>query len=828
MLKLLLLLAAAGAAQGDEVEPAARRSLIVGGTVVPAANNRFSALASFRYIKNGVESVGCAGVLVAPNLVATSASCIFVSEKQTRLPDRIVFNDRLMSTTETTEVERAAVEGTMHENYDVVTFQANIAVVRLDQPVTTIRPVQLSATIPPPGTTLTTAGFGRTTRGFFPIGMARPTERSNQLVQINVQVGASDLECQRDTARGQIFDPKSMFCVKASLNQGVCGGDEGGPLIAQDGTLVGVLSNNLNCAVPDESIVFARLGGQSGLRPFIFEQIAAAAGAKPASLPTRAAKPAVTRPPTRPPQVVLPAKGNGNGPFATPGGGAASGKDYIDVLMINNDIDKDAATKARMGNDLIKDIAFAVNRWNAIITSSLPPFTTAQAVDLSAANMCGVAKAVIPAGTVIQNMLLMINVAPMDGLGKREARAKQCAFSSDAAGRRMPRVGIITLDIADVVANRLSGNTASTVMHQIGHLLGIGGAAWKQRVTEAGYGGVNGINALRGFQAIGGKGVRIPVQPVNPALEPGLVEAGVQDAHWSRAAVGSELMGAKLNQAVGQTVSLLTLGSLMDLGYSVDLNEADRFEIVAQASVTAKPTTTAKPTVKVTAKPTVKVTAKPTVKVTAKPTAAAAVTAKPTAAAAVTAKPTVKVTAKPTPGAPLLGRRLQERLGAAHAHAHAHDHGHGHARTLQDTVPPQDNNTDTVPPQDDAYAVPEDDSGATFVADDWVDWSEGIEWPDLSQRALFIGEKGTWWEATPRTSLESQIAEESETGSRNGSSGLDSSIGTIGAGLGGAFAMLALVAVVSMMRKKNSDAFATSNSVVAVDNRMYRKQHSYV
>jgi hypothetical protein len=100
----------------------------------------------------------------------------------------------------------------------------------------------------------------------------------------------------------------------------------------------------------------------------------------------------------------------------------------------------------------------------------LPAFTAEQAVDLSAASACGVDKAVIPAGMVVSNFLLMINVGDIDNIGKREARAKQCAFSNDATGRRMPRVGVITLDVTDVIANRFTGNTASTIMHQIGHL----------------------------------------------------------------------------------------------------------------------------------------------------------------------------------------------------------------------------------------------------------------------------------------------------------------------------------------------------------------------
>jgi hypothetical protein len=152
-------------------------------------------------------------------------------------------------------------------------------------------------------------------------------------------------------------------------------------------------------------------------------------------------------------------------------------------------------------------------------------------------------------------------------------------------------------------------------------------------------------------------------------------------------------------------------------------------------------------------------------KVPATASAAAAISAPPTPRPT-TARPT----AKPTAGAPLLGQRLAERNDALNDDGH----GHGHERVLQTSG-----------------------AGAVSVEDEWVSWSESMIWPDVSQKALHVGANGTWWATTPRSRLERQIAEES--GASSGGSGV-----AIAAGLGGALAMLALVAVVSNMRNKSA------------------------
>jgi hypothetical protein len=92
----------------------------------------------------------------------------------------------------------------------------------------------------------------------------------------------------------------------------------------------------------------------------------------------------------------------------------------------------------------------------------------------------------------------------------------------------MPRVAVITLE-----RDRQPPFGQHGEHHQAPDraLLGIGSAEWKTRLTSAGYGGANGINGVRGFQAIGGQGLRVPMQPFNAALEPNLIEADVQDAH---------------------------------------------------------------------------------------------------------------------------------------------------------------------------------------------------------------------------------------------------------------------------------------------------------
>lgn len=134
-------------------------------------------------------------------------------------------------------------------------------------------------------------------------------------------------------------------------------------------------------------------------------------------------------------------------------------------------------------------------------------------------------------------------------------------------------------------ANQLT----DTVMHEMGHILGLG-THWQILNLTANTLGGNfcgtdpqyiGSNALREYRALGGTG--------NIKLE-NLYGPGTCEGHWKESVFGTELMTGFLNANVVNPLSRMTLASMQDLGYSIDLSKADPYSIPAAgtASVSAR------------------------------------------------------------------------------------------------------------------------------------------------------------------------------------------------------------------------------------------------
>ena len=533
-----------GSCLGEEAYDAARGleagTRIVGGNNVGANNNKFGALASMRTVRNGKDFNFCGGSLIAPNVVLTAAHCVFTANgKPPSKPDKITINDRRVSTSDAQQIDRAVDKVVIHPDYNARTSQNDVAVVILKDAVTTIKPFALASRSPGTGDETTVSGFGTTSSN---------GQSSDTLLQVTVPV-TSDAECK---SAYNNYDPDSMIC--AGFKQGgrdSCQGDSGGPLIDKDGVLVGVVSFGNGCALANNPGVYGRV---SSLRKFIDAQVAANADAKPGATPTRrpagppnTRAPAGQAAPTRPPRPCQAAK-------ILAGGG------YIQPEIVVNDLDKDPATKETLGDSLLRDMAAASERWNNVILSELPPLEVQ--VDATFDNCPGT---VVKAGTTVTNMLVLISVVKGNGVGQSRPVTSICSFAR-VGDKVLPRVVAIKLDSDDVLARAQTGQTASILAHQLGHALGIGAAAWQTRMEGgSGYGGLTGVEAVRGFKAAGGTGLRVPVD-----------QAG---RPWSTTAVGNELMSNLRNEGKPALLSGITIGSLQDLGYTVDLDQAEEFQV---------------------------------------------------------------------------------------------------------------------------------------------------------------------------------------------------------------------------------------------------------
>ncbi len=133
----------------------------------------------------------------------------------------------------------------------------------------------------------------------------------------------------------------------------------------------------------------------------------------------------------------------------------------------------------------------------------------------------------------------------------------------------------------DYLADR--GAFEDTILHEMGHILGIGGG-WLLRgfVSDllSGSPTYNRPAANAVWKELGGSG-QVPLESGG-----GLGTAAV---HWSEDVFGSELMTGYLNIGVAP-LSRLTVAALADLGYGVDVAQADVYSLPGAVAPIVIPT----------------------------------------------------------------------------------------------------------------------------------------------------------------------------------------------------------------------------------------------
>jgi hypothetical protein len=217
--------------------------------------------------------------------------------------------------------------------------------------------------------------------------------------------------------------------------------------------------------------------------------------------------------------------------------------------------------------------------WNDIISNTHDPeFLPAGTVNGEVLG-CS-ATSVFPPGTLVLNGLTVFaTVGAIDGPGGTLARAGPCAFSYEGAtasefGSVMPRVGEMSFDAADLQPMIDDGSLERVIMHEMGHVIGIG-TLW-DNFREGRAGDVDndpryvGANGIAGYRQIGGLRSDIPLANFGGG--------GTVNAHWRESAFVDELMTGYATGAM--TLSIMTIKSLQDLGYTVDESKAEAYSIL--------------------------------------------------------------------------------------------------------------------------------------------------------------------------------------------------------------------------------------------------------
>ncbi|MCI0435232.1 MAG: hypothetical protein L0271_16565 [Gemmatimonadetes bacterium] len=252
------------------------------------------------------------------------------------------------------------------------------------------------------------------------------------------------------------------------------------------------------------------------------------------------------------------ALGGGGGGGAGSGGASPASFD-IDLRMIN----PVSATQQAAFNA-------AAARWTSAITGDLP------AVPLSVpAGACGIAHPAIT--ETVDDLLVLISVEEIDGPGKVLGSAGPC-FLRSASG--LPVLGIILLDSWDLAMIEANGMLTAVIMHEMGHVLGVG-TLWRAPPL-IGAGSTDpyftGGGAVSEFLAAGGS-----TYPGSPVPVENTGGGGTRDGHWRESVFGSELMTGWINGGANP-LSAITIASLGDIGFTVDVGAADGFSVSSAAA----------------------------------------------------------------------------------------------------------------------------------------------------------------------------------------------------------------------------------------------------
>ncbi len=192
----------------------------------------------------------------------------------------------------------------------------------------------------------------------------------------------------------------------------------------------------------------------------------------------------------------------------------------------------------------------AANRWSQVITGDLPNATYR--------------------GQTVDDLLINASSISIDGVNGILGQAGPDAFRS---GSFLPYHGIMQFDSADMASMESSGLLYSVVLHEMGHVLGIG-TIWQDLGLLSGAGTSNplfvGANATSQYNQIFGTSARgVPVENTGGS--------GTADSHWRESILTSELMTGWAGPGTNLPLSRITIGSLADIGYTVNYAAADSF-----------------------------------------------------------------------------------------------------------------------------------------------------------------------------------------------------------------------------------------------------------
>lgn len=227
-------------------------SRIVGGSTIDISDAPYQAFIADVDLASGRFTAFCGGSIYQTQWVITAAHCV---ERATTWPfGRLRVG---VGTSDLTSVPlsrlRAVSDIIIHPGWNASTFQNDIALLRLSEPVpieagcveSVSLPISLPATWPSTGTTGRVAGWGLVRHG---------TDQASSVLQnatVRVLTEIGDPDCGRYGDYDSLYRAESMLCAGVpEAAVGVCRGDSGGGLVVPIGAvryLAGITSWSIGC-----------------------------------------------------------------------------------------------------------------------------------------------------------------------------------------------------------------------------------------------------------------------------------------------------------------------------------------------------------------------------------------------------------------------------------------------------------------------------------------------------------------------------------------------------------------------------------------------------
>lgn len=219
----------------------------------------------------------------------------------------------------------------------------------------------------------------------------------------------------------------------------------------------------------------------------------------------------------------------------------------------------------------------AAERWMSIITTDIIDNDFSE--NPYEADTCIAGQPLID--DTVDDLRIYVSIVEIDGPSGVLARAGPCVTRGLT---NVPIIGSMTLDAADLASLEDNGDMLPVVLHEMGHILGIGsiwthGGFLRNRSLPSTSGAdthFTGPLAIAAFDAAGGSdytgGAKVPVA--------NLADEGSSDSHWRESVLDNELMTPLFDSGIYNPLSAISLQSLADLGYTIDISQADSYSKV--------------------------------------------------------------------------------------------------------------------------------------------------------------------------------------------------------------------------------------------------------